>query len=605
MTTNTTGGSVLTVASIDEVAKRITEMWATYNNERTVALALSEEVKRYVYATDVETTSAEVQPFKNRTHQPKLAQIYDRLLAQLWQATLGQAEFFEFEGNSPADKAKAKAITAWVRTKLEQKKFRQTIGKDLLMDYVQTGNCFANVDYIVERDSNSIVTYKGIEVVRLNPLDFVFNSRAKSFSKAAKMHREFIHVSELAMLPTKFPAGGFDVVKIKEAVATRQTTVADDWADLLKEQSIVSDGLGSWKDYFRQDYVEVIIYRGDVFNPDTLETQANRIVYVVDRVHVIRNEPNKAPVGFDGTHQAVWRLRPDSLWGQGALDNIVGLQYRIDHLENLKADAFDLVVNPPLVIQGEEITEPEEGYAPRAVYYVPSDGKIGFLVPDTNVLNVNNEIATYHKLMEDFAGVPSNEALGYRSKGEKTAFEVDTLVSNQSISFIERAKNFELMLENMLKEMFNLMLINYDGADYVMITNDITGQEELAKLSQEDVRATGRFIAIGSRKYDERNRKVQQYQQYLTNVGQIPSVSAHISGLKIAEAFSQLLEFDEGTYEPFIGIKEQVEIQVVAQQYQQQIGGQSQQAQGQPTDNPNAVQSGQGTPPDNTTGSTF
>lgn len=41
---------------------------------------------------------------------------------------------------------------------------------------------------------------------------------------------------------------------------------------------------------------------------------------------------------------AGWRYRPDNLWAMGPLDNIVGMQYRIDHLENLKADAMDLAV---------------------------------------------------------------------------------------------------------------------------------------------------------------------------------------------------------------------------------------------------------------------
>jgi hypothetical protein len=36
----------------------------------------------------------------------------------------------------------------------------------------------------------------------------------------------------------------------------------------------------------------------------------------------------------------------------GPLDNLVGMQYRIDHLENLKADVFDLIAFPPLKIKG-------------------------------------------------------------------------------------------------------------------------------------------------------------------------------------------------------------------------------------------------------------
>ena len=37
----------------------------------------------------------------------------------------------------------------------------------------------------------------------------------------------------------------------------------------------------------------------------------------------------------------------------GPLDNLVGMQYRIDHLENLKADVFDQIAYPIIKIRGD------------------------------------------------------------------------------------------------------------------------------------------------------------------------------------------------------------------------------------------------------------
>ena len=48
---------------------------------------------------------------------------------------------------------------------------------------------------------------------------------------------------------------------------------------------------------------------------------------------------------------AGWRPRPDNLYAMGPLDNLVGMQYRIDHLENLKSDVFDQIAYPILKIR--------------------------------------------------------------------------------------------------------------------------------------------------------------------------------------------------------------------------------------------------------------
>ena len=63
---------MLTAEDVSEVAVRISEMWTRFNTERRNALNLNEEVRRFIYATDIDSTSAADLPHKNRTHQPKL-----------------------------------------------------------------------------------------------------------------------------------------------------------------------------------------------------------------------------------------------------------------------------------------------------------------------------------------------------------------------------------------------------------------------------------------------------------------------------------------------------------------------------------------------------
>lgn len=587
MSQTETGGIVLTTSDINDVATRIADMWTNYNTERRVALEMNSEVRDYIFATDINTTSASILPHKNRTHQPKLTELSDNLQSHYYEAAFDEPDFFDFESEKDSDQNAAK-MQAWVRTKLEARKFRQTVGRELIADYVIFGNCFPQIDYIVERDNRGKVTYRGPEITRISPMDIVINPRAESFGDSPKISRSFVHVSKVKEFPSRYPSSGFDSAEIDKAVMSRTSQYMDDWVEVLKDRGINYDGYGSLHDYFSQDLAEILVYRGDVFNPKTGEAQSNRIVYVLDRTWVIRNEPSRSPSGHDGVHHAGWRKRPDNLWAMGPMDNLAGLQYRLNHLENLKADIFDRIANPTVVIKGEDVQEPEEGDAPGASYYVGLEGDVKYLTPDATALNANNEIASYHRMMEMFVGAPT-ESRGVRSPGEKTAFEVNTLDSNSSKMFIDKVRNFELMMERVLKEFFELLLLNFDNEDYALIFDDLEGRQKLQTLSETDVQARGEFVALGSRHWERRKRLVAEMQNYMQGPFQDPKIRMHTSGQKLAEALEKILKWDDNTIiEPFAGVKEDVHAQAIAaaeqQGLQQAAGGDANPVNANPSD---------------------
>lgn len=558
-----TGGTILTTSDINDVATRIADLWDMYNTERRVALEMNAEVRQYVFATDIDSTSSVIMPHKNRTHQPKLTELSDNLQSHYFEAAFNDEDFFDFKSENDEDENAAK-MQAWVRTKLEARKFRQTVGRELIADYVIFGNCFPQVDYIVERDSAGRAVYRGPEITRVSPMDLVFNPRAASFQESPKIFRSFVHVAKVRDYPSKYPGAGFDAGMIDKAMSCRTHQFMDDWVEILKDRGIHYDGYGSLKDYFSQDMCEILVYRGDVFDPVTGTGQTNRVVYVMDRTWVIRNEPSRSPAGYDGLHHAGWRKRPDNLWAMGPLDNLAGLQYRINHLENLKADVFDRIANPTVVIKGEDVTEPEEGDAPGASYYVGAEGDVSYLHPDATALNADNQIQTYHRMMELFVGAPT-ESRGVRSPGEKTAFEVDTLDNNASKMFLDKVRNFELMLENMLKECFELLLLNFENEDYALIFDDMEGKMSLQRLSQADIQAHGEFVAMGSRHWERRKRMIAEMANYLQGPFQDPKIRMHTSGERLALAMEKVLNWDDKSIiEPFIGVKEDVRAQAIA-----------------------------------------
>lgn len=570
-------GYMLTFEDVDEVAARIDELWQRYNTERRNALTLNEEARRFVYATDVDSTSAADLPHKNRTHQPKLTQIADTLKSQYYEASLSMPEFFRFPAPKKVTNAVSTAMEKWLRVKLEQRKFRETTGRELVNDFVDYGNAFVEVDYVIERDNQGRIKYKGPSWKRVSPMDIVFNPREK-FIKGAKISKCMVHVADIKEYPDKFPGAGFNKGTIDKAINSRHPEGIDDWVEVIKNRGINMDGYGGFDQYFKQDLAEILIYRGDVFDPKTLTTQRNRVVYIMDKVHVIRNEASQAPSGHDGVHHCGWRMRPDNTWAQGPLDNLVGMQYRIDHLENLKADVFDVIAHPVLFIKGDDVQEPSEGYRPGAVYYGGVDSDLKHIVPDATALNADNQIANYHRLMEEFAGAPP-ETRGIRTPGEKTAFEVSKLDQNATMMFVDKARIFERMLETMLKESFELLLLNFDIEEYKEIFGETEEAEALEALALSTELSRGEFVAMGARHWTRRNRETLEMNNFMSGPLQDPKIRSHVSGIDLANYWERKLNLeDEGIIEEYAGIKEDVRLQAIAQEEAQQF----QEDQGQP-----------------------
>lgn len=568
-------GIKLTAEDIDQLALKISAMYNKFNEQRNTAMKLGQEVRNYIFATSVDTTTSSNIDTKNRTHIPKLTELADTLRSNYWEAIFGDKRFFIFEGSKELDRMKAKNIEAWLQTKFEMKKFRQIEGRKLIDDYVIYGNAFFEVDYIVERNSFKEETFKGVVIRRISPLDICFDVTASSFKKSPKIVRMRVHISDLEELPTKFPSAGFDIKAIKKLVKSRQVGHKDDWIDTLTENNLAMDGFANLSEYFNQDFVEILIFRGDIYNPKKGESERHRIIWVADRVHIIRNEKNPAPGDYDGMHHVAWRTRPDNLWGMGALDNLGGMQYRVNKIENKKADVLDLLAHPITIHKSNDSLQNivTEIYKAGNTISIGVDDDISFESPDATILqHASTHIAEYFRLMENFAGAPPEER-GIRTPGEKTAEEIRMIDSKTSKLFKDKTDIFEIGLETVLEEAFSLTLSNFDGEDFIEIFNDIEGKKTVEELSLLDIKAQGTFRAIGSKHWDRKNKRKAELQQILSVVLNSPKFASHLDGwntLRLIEEDYQLE--NTGVFEKYRGIKEDVEIQAIAQAEMQQLG---------------------------------
>jgi hypothetical protein len=233
-------------------------------------------------------------------------------------------------------------------------------------------------------------------------------------------------------------------------------------------------------------------------------------------------------------------MRPDNIYGMGPLDNLVGMQYRIDHLENLKADAMDLAVHPPLVIAGnvEEFV-----YGPGAEIYVGEGGQITELGQNlAGVLQANNEIALLEQKMEEMAGAPK-QAMGIRTPGEKTAFEVQTLEMAASRIFQNKITHFEInLVEPSLNRMLELARRNLDGADLLRVIDDDLGVVQFLSVTKQDITSAGKLRPIGARHFAAQATMIQNFMGLVNSpLWQDPTVRSHFSGKQIAKMVEEML----------------------------------------------------------------
>lgn len=547
----------------DSEAAFVAGFWNKYQNQRQKWLAEKLELRNYLFATDTRTTSNSSLPWKNSTTIPKLCQIRDNLMTNYLNAVIPNDDWLTWEGFSGEDSAKEKAeiIEGYMSTKVRQSFFRSSVVQ-FLADYVDYGVSFATSDYVIEtkEDANGHehTVYSGAKARRISPEDIVFNPTALDFYSTPKVVRSMMTLGDLHLKAEEEPESTFwkDALSRREAIMQLGSGVGSD--DFNKSVAFSVDGFGSMHEYFLGDSVEILEFYGDFFNKETGKLEKDMVITVVDRSVVVRAEksPNwcKSPI-----FMVSWRVRPDNLWPMGALDNLVGLQYRLDHLENLKADAMDLLVHPPLKIFGE-VEEFE--WAPSASIFIDEGGDVQELGKGLQgVMSAANEMAAIEDRMELYAGAP-REAMGIRTAGEKTAFEVQQLSNAASRIFQEKATNFEV---NLLEPLLNFMLEqcrrNLDGADVVRVTKKEVGLTVFQTITKDDIVANGLIRPLGARHFSKEAQDLQN----LTGIFNSPLgqfLQPHTSAKGITKLVNDITGFTNyKIFAPNVGIDEQMETQ--------------------------------------------
>lgn len=552
----------------------ISNRWDKWDGQRQGWKQNMAELDKYLYATDTTTTTNNSLPWKNSTTLPKLTQIMDNLHSNYISSIFPNDKWLLWEAHDSdsAKKQKVKNITAYMENKTRLGGFRQKVSQ-LLLDYIK-GNCFSTISFEkrhhLYEDTDSIIpTFIGPKAVRINPFDIVFNPTVANFEDSPKIIRSLKSIGELLSIAESNPEQMFWKDVVEDHLTKGAVINGAKQDENEKRDQYMVDGFGSLDEYYNGEMIEILEFYGDYYDRVSGELHKNRMITVAGRSYVARNIPITTYGGQAPIFHSSWRTRPDNLWGMGPLENLVGMQYRIDHLENLKADAMDLIVHPPLKVIGEV---EEFQWGPNAIIHIDENGDVQEVAKSLNAIVIaDNQIAELEERMELYAGAP-REAMGVRSPGEKTKFEVSTLQNAAGRIFQEKTTHFEITtLEPLLNAMFEISVRNFDGSDVVSVLDKDLGSTEFLNLTAADITAKGIIRPIGARHFAQQAQDLQNLLG-LTASPIWAKIEPHTSSIALTEYINDSLSITAyNLFRPHVGIMEAQEIQSMMNQAQEDL----------------------------------
>lgn len=540
----------------------ILDKYLEWDSYKAPAKARWKEVELYKYATDTLDPDMGGNAFDHSTHIPVLSTIAQDMVAIFGQTTTPHEDWFIFspEVKESANKASRNKVIAYLKNRHRVDDFI-TKKRILDSDLIDYGNSFAMVEF-VDESTDDYIGYVGPRVTRISPHDIVFNPTATSFERTPKIIESMVEIGKLAEWRDK---GIGNIEAINEILESRSSSSLKTMTNSEKDEQYKA-GFNTYDAYQASGYVQILWFYGDMYNPDTKQLLKNRKMASVDGKWLILNEKIDTPTGRPMIFKAGFIDRPDNLWSMGPLEQVVGINFQINHRENAKNDALDKLINPDRVRLGhvEEEYDEETG---QTEYLAPEGGGVQELSINPQFFQFGLEIDRAEDHARRSARLP-NDIVGFRTPGEKTHGEVTALTEGAMRGFIHKAQSYERFLEKILEA--ELVLSAKNLSSVLQVPGQVTnGVIDFLKISKEDLQVTGSLVAKGSQRFARKNQILSTLTQ-LAATPLLQQAAPHMSGKGIAKAIEELTElYDTDIFEEFVAITEQAEAQDIANKAEQ------------------------------------
>lgn len=551
-------------------------LYQSYASARSRWAAENDDVRKFVFATDTRGTVGQSGDFKNTTTIPKLAQVRTNILTSYEEHLFPNNDWVQWiPGSNDALMAeKSSVVKAYVKTKAEDSNLKAAITQ-AVQDWTDTGMCAVEVYYANEvvQDSTGqpVKLYEGARAVRLDPNSVVYDVEAPDLDKATKVVRSVYTLGGLKKLAMENPEilsqDDFEMIR-KRRTEVRGALVDAQGRDTYVTKQLIRAGHGDLISYLLGDEYELLTFYGDFYDEENDILYDRHRIQVLDRAIVLKKEPITSLTGTHSVKIAVWEFREGTLAPIGPLHRIVGLQYKLDKLENLRADKFDELADPPIVEVGDVEFYGQRGTRRGARYKVEEGGDVRELVESAVVLQADTQIQFTMALMDELAGNPK-ESIGQRTPGEKTMFEVQLLDAGQNKLFRNKVKRFEdELLTPILNEYLAIGRRNVSVDDLISVYDNELAIQSFVSVTATDLKVSGRLRAAGATIYAE---KANALQNLITLAGSplFAFTQQHWSSKAAARTLEELANLKGyGIIFPNIGVQEAQETQRLATQSQ-------------------------------------
>ena len=566
----------LTYSNKKQLAAEISLYKHEWNSARSSACDMWAEIDSYIHATDTSMLEGG-EFFDHKTFIPIISEIHEDLLAIIFSTVFPHEDWLSWKGYDVKAIAteKRRKLISMIKQVHALNGFSSTFRK-VIDDLVRYGNCFVKVNYVNETQTDKDETVSGFlgpKPVRISPYDIVFNPSFSEFNKAPKIITSLLATGEFKEFVDSLGAKSQIEPEDLRQLLSRRAGGSTDNSDRYKDQQYIPAGFGTVKEYYTSGMIELLWFYGDIYDEVTQEVHKGRCVITVDGDTVIYDEFEPKNKIFKGS----WKPRPDNLWSQGPLDNLIGINYMINHRENSKNDSIDKFANPDRAYVGdvEEIYDEVTG---QTKYIMPEGGSVNDITPDATVLTYDNQIQMHIEMARRAARIPQ-QLTGFKTSGEKTAFEVQNLNDGAFRGFINKAMQFEEdVIEPCVTAEIRVAKENFSTVINVL-EEDEEGIISVLEVTEEDLSSNGKLIPFGARRF---SRNLQQLAglQNLTQGPMYQILGKHFNTYDLARVWESLNGFENyQVIKKFAAIDEAMEEQEATMLAQQEM----EQTMSQPT----------------------
>jgi len=468
----------------------------------------------------------------SNTYLPYGAAVVDTGVSSVWNAFFGSPDYFEIDAANPYDELFATKITAHLKKRHKEMKFKTVVYRAL-----QQAACF---DYSVTCTKWRV---EGGYIPKRVPIEDVVDLGG------VKLKERRIEIQD-EWVPNAIDRSHVELFDYFNCYHdTKAKTGLEDsefFIDVRQEliENLIAESQNEENPFGRYKNIRAVINEmaeelnnvisQPIVDEDQLTMIMRRRVTIVrywTKHHVAEMIGNNivSRQNINGWPLQLWRFHvlPNKFRGMGLVQRIERGQYDINAIINLKRDHQNLVLNPIAVVD-EELVDLNEGkvqlYPGRTLVSsggVPGD-KVYFYNPGVIPQGALEEINIQVQVMNEVTGLGPNQKSQF-SSGRTTAREVAAVQAGALSKIMTVALNMEEeCLEPIYQQLFLLEQRFMRGKDVFKYHGDLA--HEWIRVTPTDYKfmAMPSFMAKGTSIIKDRDIEITQFLAAMDRAVQIP-----------------------------------------------------------------------------------